>query len=445
MSDVKVLTVGGYSEVGRNMTAVVVDSEAVILDMGLYLPVIVDFEEEGGHRTTLSDKQMIQMGAIPDDNALRNLNVQVKAIALSHCHLDHIGATPWLAKHYGCPIYGTPFTMEVLQNMLYSDKMQLPNPMKRVMSGAVIKISEKISIEFIHVTHSTPQTAIIAVHTPKGAVLYTNDFKLDPHPVIGKTSDTERLREIGKEGVLGVVLDSLYSGSAMKTPSEKVAREMLKDVMLGTENSDNPMIVTCFASHIARLKSIIDFGKKQNRKIVAFGRSLQKYITAAERVGVADYSKHMEILAYSDKIHRKMSRICKEGASDYLIVCTGSQGEPRSVLSKMLNKQYPFDFGSNDTVIFSNRVIPTEPNISNRKLMEQNLQKNGVRIYRDIHVSGHAAREDIRDLLLMTNPQHVIPSHGHHPHQTPACELAKEMGFKTQGVHLSKNGNVINL
>jgi len=362
--DIKIAAVGGYSEVGKNMSAVKVENEAVILDMGFYLPVIVDFEEEGNDRSTLSAEQMMKMGAIPDDNVLASWRNQVKGIVCSHAHLDHTGAVPYMAPRYHAPVIGTPFTMEVLKNMAHSEGLELKNKYLPLNTGSMYHLSKNIKIELINVTHSTPQTAIIAVHTKKGVIVYTNDFKFDNDPVIGKKPDFDRLKQLGKENrVLAVIVDALYSGAAQKTPSERVAREMLKDVMLGTENHSNPMIVTCFASHIARLRSIIDFGHKLKRKVVILGRSMQKYAGAAEKVNIVNYRKEAEIIAGADKIKKKLVRMEKEGMHEYLIVCTGGQGEPISVLNKMLNKVYPFYFNQEDTMIFSNRIIPVEPNI----------------------------------------------------------------------------------
>jgi len=444
--DFKVAAVGGYSEVGKNMSAVKIGDEAVLLDMGFYLPVIVDFEEEGHDRSSLSPDQMKRMGAIPDDTMLNSWRNNVKAIACSHAHLDHTGAVPYLAPRYNASVIGTPFTLEVLKNMAYNEGLPLKNKYLPLNTGSIYKASKNIKIELINVTHSTPQTAIIAVHTPQGVVVYTNDFKFDNDPIIGKKPDYERLKQLGKEeNVRAVIVDSLYSGAAQKTPSEKVAREMLKDVMLGTENHNNPMIISCFASHIARLRSIIDFGQKLNRKVVILGSSMQKYASAAEKVNIVNYSKEAEIVSGADKVKKKLVKMEKEGLNDYLIICTGGQGEPNSVLSKMLNNIYPFYFNQEDTMIFSNRTIPVEPNITNRARMEEKLRKFGVRIYKDIHVSGHGSREDIRDLINMLNPQHVIPSHGHHKLTAPAAELAIEMGYNKREVHQMKNGETLTL
>ena len=442
---IKFCPVGGYNEVGKNMTAVKAGDDTVILDMGFHLPSLVKYDEAGHSRRSLSNDQMRKLGIIPDNTVINSWKSSVKAIACSHAHFDHVGAVPYLSNEYKAPILGTPFTTEFLNIMARDEDMQLNNPIKKVNTGSKYRVSKDLEIEFITTTHSVPQAAMVALHTKKGVILYTNDFKFDNHPIIGKKPDYSRLKELGEKRVLGVVVDSLYSGSHQKTPSEKIARELLRDVMLGSENQDNPMIVTCFSSNIARLKSIVEFGKKLNRKIVFLGRSLVKYTNTAKATGLIDFSKEgAEIIGYSEKIKKKFARMDKEGVEKYLVVCTGGQGEQNSVLNKMINGVYKFNFCAEDSMIFSNRTIPVSPNIENRERMEKNLEKHGVRLFKDIHVSGHASREDIRDLIKMLNPEHIIPGHGHKKIVQPMEDLALDMGFKSgKDVHMCRNGKTI--
>ena len=444
---IEICTVGGYSEVGRNMTAVKIDDEVVIFDMGLCLPKIINFEEEGGHRDNLTSQGLIKLGAIPNDNVIKKWRNEVKAIALTHCHLDHIGAVPYLARNYKkVPVIGTPYSIEVLRRMIRDDNIDMKNPLKILNPNSKLKVSKNLEIEFINMTHSTPQTVMIALHSKYGTIIYANDFKFDNNPIVGKKPNIERLKELGKENVIALIVDSLYGNSEKKTPSEKVAREMLKDVMLGTESSENLIIATTFASQIARLKSIIDFGKVLNRKIVFFGRSLAKYTEAAENIKLINFSKDVEILPYRRQIEKKLNEIEKEGRTKYLIICTGNQGEPESVLSKMADGRIHFDFLPQDHVIFSCRTIPDPLNIKNRKKLEDNLKEKKVRIFTDIHISGHAAREDLRDLIQMLNPQHIFPAHTPTEEQKAMAELAEEIGYESgKDVHLSKDGQFLEL
>ncbi|MDP2946797.1 MAG: MBL fold metallo-hydrolase, partial [Nanoarchaeota archaeon] len=258
--EIEICTVSGYTEVGKNMTAIRIDDEVIICDIGIFLPPIIGYEGED-HRH-LSADQMINLGAIPNDSVIAEWKGKVKAIVLGHCHLDHIAGIQYLAAKYRAPIIGSPFTTEVLKSILRDDDIKLPNKIRILNLNSKIKISKNITIELIEITHSTPQSCMIAIHTPKGIVLYACDFKFDSTPTMGNKADFKKLREIGKEGVLVLICESLYSMRDMKTPSEKVARELLKEVMLGVDTRGKAVFVTTFASHIARIKSTIEFAKK---------------------------------------------------------------------------------------------------------------------------------------------------------------------------------------
>ena len=438
--NIEILGVGGYNEVGKNMTVVKVGDEGVILDCGFYLPSLVDFEEGGGDRRNLTPKGLQKIGAIPDDTIINSMNCKIKAIVPSHCHLDHVGAIPYLENKYKAPIIGTPYTIEVLKTLANDEKIRLRNKLLPTKTGQIIEISKNIQIELINMTHSTLDAATIAVHTPKGVILYTNDFKLDNHPVIGKKPDYARLRKLGDQGkVLAIVMDSLYSKRKMKTPSEKVAREMLKDVMLGIDNQGHALFVTSFASHIARIKSTIEFGKKLNRKIVFMGRSLSKYTKAAENLNLVNFSQDAEILTYSRQVEKKLHIIEKQ-RDKHLIIATGNQAEPNAILTRIGDRKLPFKFIHDDNLIFSCKTIPVEPNITNRERLENQLSRRGVRLFKDIHVSGHCSIEDIRDMIGMTKPELIIPGHGGKETTKGTEELANLLGYKTgKGVKYLQN------
>ena len=184
--DIKLCPVGGYSEVGKNMTAIKAGDDAVILDMGFHLPSLVKYDESGHSRRNLSPAQMIKLGIIPDHKLINSWKSSVKAIACSHAHFDHVGAVPYLSNEFKAPILGTHFTTEFLKAVARDERLQLKNPVKQINTSSSYKVSKDMKIEFITTTHSTPQSAMIAVHTKKGVILYTNDFKFDNHPVIGK-------------------------------------------------------------------------------------------------------------------------------------------------------------------------------------------------------------------------------------------------------------------
>ncbi|MBU0536132.1 MAG: RNase J family beta-CASP ribonuclease [Nanoarchaeota archaeon] len=439
---IEICTVGGYDEVGKNCTAIKVDDEVIILDMGLHLDKYIAYTEDEDVYD-FSPKKLMEIGAVPNLDFISSWIGSTKAILSTHAHLDHIGAIPFLSNRFNAPIVTTPYAKAVLEAILADEKIDLKNEIKAVNPNSVYNVSKNITAEFINMTHSTPQTAMIAIHTKYGTIVYANDFKFDNQPVLGKKPNFKRLREIGKKGVLCLILDSIYAGSAKKTPSESVAKEMLKDVMLGTNSRGKAVVVTTFSSHLARLKSIIEFGRKMNRKIIFLGRSLNKYVKAGEKVKIVDFSKKAEIIGFRDKINKKLNSIADK-KDKYIIVCTGHQGEPKAVLSRIINNEFKFKLGSGDQVIFSCTVIPNEINQANRELMESKLRERGVRIFRDIHVSGHCAREDQRDLIEMLRPKNIIPAHVDTEKAVAMAELAKELGYSLgKSVFIMENGGIL--
>src|SRR3989344_5238889 len=238
-----IIAIGGYSEVGKNMTAVKSNNEIVIFDMGFYMPKLLDFEEGDPDPREMSPQDLIERGVLPDDNILEREKEKVKAIVVGHCHLDHIGAVAYLAERYNCPIIGTPYTIAILQTLLEERDFNFNDRVKILHFNTKFKISENLQLELLQITHSTPQTALVVLTTKEGVVVYANDFKLDNHPVLGKKPDYDRLEELGRKGVKALIVDSLKSNFEMKTPSEKVAREMLKDIIAGVRSEHNAIVV----------------------------------------------------------------------------------------------------------------------------------------------------------------------------------------------------------
>lgn len=439
---VEIRAIGGYGEVGKNMTAVRVDDEVIICDMGLHMPNYIKYtEEEGEDVVKINPEDLIKVKAVPNPNLIDDWKDMVKAIIPTHAHLDHVGAIPYLADRFDAPVICTPYTGAVLRAILKDEKIKIRNEIRILNPNASLKISDKITIEFINVTHSTPQTVMVAIHTKHGVILYATDFKFDNNPTIGKKPNYEALEAIGKKGVLVALVDSLYAPEDGKSPSELVAKELLRDVLLGVDSRGKAVIVSTFSSHIARLKSIIEFGNKLHRKIVFLGRSLAKYIDAAAEVNIAHLEKEGEICRFARQVARKLKEIEKKGPEKYLIIATGNQGEPKSVLSKMTTGVLPFNFENEDHVVFSCKIIPTPINRAYREILEGNLKSKGVRIFKDVHVSGHCYKEDMRDLIKYTKPEHIIPIHSEKRCMDAFTALGLEMGYKEgKTVHQLLNG-----
>lgn len=442
----RIYTVGGYNEVGKNMTVVETGEDAFIFDCGLFLPPIVELEEA---ERIYTEKRLRAIGAVPDDSILpHHVKNKVRAIIPSHAHLDHIGAIPWLGYRYKAEVIGTPFTIEVLKGEYRDEDAPLRNRFRTIVPNSSCTIqgkSGKYQLELINITHSTLQTSMVALHTKEGVFLYSNDFKFDNSPIVGLKPNYDALKRIAKKGVKAMVVDSLYSGDDRKTASEKVARSLLEDVMLTTTNDKAGIVVTTFSSHVARLKSIVDFGKQLNRQVVFVGRSLNKYVTAAKNVNLCPFQKDIRIASFRRQAEHALAQINKN-RSRYVVVCTGHQGEPHSILDRLSKAELPLRLNAEDHVIFSSSIIPTEVNKQNREALEKNLRRKNVRIFNNVHVSGHAGREDLRDFVNMMNAQHVIPAHGDHAKCIPMVELCKELGyFPNKTVHLMSDGKALNV
>ncbi len=446
----EICTIGGYEEVGKNMTAVRVGDDVIIFDSGIYLPPLIELQEQE-NQISYSEKQLRNIKALPDDFVLDKLGWRdkVRAIIIGHAHLDHVGGLPYIAGRYpNAEIIATNFTMNVFNSILEDEKIRLRNK-KRIIkpnSTHFIKGEKKdLKIEFIHTTHSTIQCVFIAWHSEEGIFFYALDFKFDNHPVIGDPPDYKRLKELGKQGVKCLVLDALYSDTERRTASERIARNLVQDAISNVRDKRSALFITTFSSHIARLKSIVEFGRKTNRKIVFLGRSLNKYIAAALKAGQCPFINNIQLIKYRRQIDSLLKKVNKE-RGNYLIVCTGHQGEPGSILERIANKETPFIFKPGDNVIFSSSIIPVQVNINARAKLDKKLKSYKVRIQSDVHVSGHGGREDLRDLIEMLTPEHIVPAHGSLKQEAPLIDLAGELGYKFQeNAHLSSNGKLIKL
>ena len=437
---IEIMPVGGYREVGKNCTALKIDNEVIIIDMGLHLQNYISYTQDDD-APDLSLKKLTEIQAVPDISHIEHWIPMVKAICISHAHLDHVGAVPFLAAKFKCAIHGAPFTIEVLKALIEDKQQNIPNKLVSHELNTIFKVSDNIKIEFISVTHSVVHAALIAVHTKYGIIVYANDFKLDNQPTLGLKSNVGRMKEL--KNVRALIIDSLYAHKPIKTPSESVAKELLREVMISTNSDGKAIIVSTFSSHLARMKSIIEFSRQLNRKVVFLGRSLDKYIMAGERCGVIHFSQEGKIIKYRHQVQTFLKN-CKH-PEDYVFVVTGHQGEPKSVLARMIFQGY-FKFKREDIMIFSCTIIPGEDNIRNREKMESELRHKKVRIFRDIHVSGHGAREDQRDLINLIKPEILLPSHSEIKVTEQFLELAEEMGYReNKNLFVLKNYHKLDL
>jgi len=447
----EVCTIGGFEQVGKNMTAVKVKDDVIIFDAGIYLPAIIEIQEEETHEYIYNEKDLRRIGALPDDLVLDRYGWtnKVRAIVIGHAHLDHLGALPYLAHRYPqAEIIATPFTMAVLDEILKDENIVLKNRRRIIKEDSTYVLngaSGPIKMEFIHTTHSTLQCVFVAMHTSEGTFFYALDFKLDNYPVIGDPPRYNKLRELGRKGIGVLVVDALYSGKERKTPSERIARNLVEDAISSVRDRNAAFIITTFSSHISRLKSIVDFGKKTGRQIIFIGRSLNKYVNAAIKVGQCPFKNEVTMIKFRKQVDSILKKVEKERGK-YLIVCTGHQAEHGSILDRIVKDETPLKLREGDNMIFCSSVIPDPVNINARDRMDKRLRKKGVRIQTDVHVSGHGGREDMRDLINILKPKHIIPAHGTLQQETPLIELVGELGYRFGDTsHLSPNGKILKL
>jgi len=442
--DISIVAVGGYDEVGRNMTAIRCGKDIVIMDMGVRLDRVQIHEDVAIEKMHSLD--LIKMGAIPDDTIMSEVEGEVRAIVCTHGHMDHIGAIAKLAHRYGAPIIGTPFTIELISQQIASErKFGTTNKLITLNAGETMQIAPSIELEFIRVQHSIIDCVFAVLHTLDGAIVYANDFKLDRTPTLGEKPDFRRLKRLHNDGVVAMIVESTNVQRCGKTPSEQIARDLVRDVLLGTEESETGVLVTTFSSHIARIKTIVEAAEKMGRRPILLGRSMEKYAGSAERMKYVDFPKSLGIFGDRKSVDRMFKKIM-EKKDKYLPIVTGHQGESGAVLSRIANGLTPYTIEEGDKIIFSANVIPTPTNVSNRYTVETKLRMKGARLYDNVHVSGHASREDHWELLRMINPEHVIPAHGDLSMTSAYAELAEDVGYKLgDTVHLVRNGQEIYL
>ena len=412
---------GGSGEIGMNMNLFAYGNPEnrkwIIVDVG------VTFADD-----TIPGVDLIY----PDPGFIVDKKNDLLGLVLTHAHEDHIGAIAHIWPKLICNIYATPFTSVLIQEKFREKKIDLGNKLKIVELNGNIKLGP-FNIEFVTLTHSILEPNGLSIETPAGTVLHTGDWKIDPNPLIGNSIDEKKLKKIGNKGVLAMICDSTNVFSPGRAGSELDVRDSLLKIM---ENRTKRIIVTSFASNVARMESIFYCAKKTGRQISLVGRSMHRIYKAARQCG---YLKGLvEPLDTRDakKIERKK----------IIYLCTGSQGEPNGAMTRISKYIHPdVIIESDDTVIFSSKIIPG----NEKKLykLHNQLVKNGVDVVSEenefVHVSGHPNREDLKDMYKWVMPKSVIPVHGEHRHMIEHINFAKEMQvpFPVQ----VENGDIVQL
>lgn len=426
--------VGGYDGVGRNMTMVKVDGANLALDCGVKLDsYLLYYGNTDAEFEKIPTEDLLRIGAIPNVP-----NVPIDAFLISHGHLDHIGALQRFIGSHPAQIFATSYASGLIRNRLTRD--YLPR-VSEVPYGQDIRITQDLSAEFVEVTHSIPQASIIDIQSSEGDIVYACDFKFDDYSRIAKTN-YKRLKSIAKQGVKALVVESLSVGTPGKSESEKIARAKISDTMGFASENGGLIVATTFSTHLERLQELVKTADKLGRKIIIAGNSYVPNCKLGEQMKLLDLPDGTKVSG--KKLDNVFSKINNKNRSEYFVIATGHQGEPGSVLSRMVDGKFNFSLERDDSVIFSSRVIPTDVNVANRNQMIDKLVNLGVRVYDNAHVSGHAFSEEHRKLIRMLNPENIIPAHGSIKMVGDYFELAEEEGYRANtDIHLMRDGDSI--
>ena len=396
---------GGSGEIGMNMNLYAFGNEEnrkwIVVDMGV----------------TFADDSIPGIDLIfPDPSFLIDKKKDLLGIVLTHAHEDHIGAIAHIWPQLNCNIYATPFTAVLVQEKFKEKKIDISGKMKIVQLNSSLKLGP-FDIDFVALTHSILEPNGLSINTPLGTVLHTGDWKIDPNPLIGNNIDKQKLIEIGKKGVIAMICDStnvLYPGRA---GSESDVRDSLLNII---EKQKKKIIITSFASNVARMETVFYCAKKTNRKICLVGRSMLRIYKAAKQCGYLGNLLEPIDVKDSNKIPRE----------EIIFLCTGSQGEPMGAMNRVINDTHPDVYiEAGDTIIFSSKMIPG----NEKKLYKlQNLiTKKDINLITEenafVHVSGHPNRDDLKDMYSWIKPNCVIPVHGEHRHMKEHISFSKEM------------------
>ncbi len=415
------LPLGGAGEIGMNLNLYGLGAPGketwVMVDLGV----------------TFGDSQMPGVDVIlPDPEFITERRDQLAGLVLTHAHEDHLGAVPYLWERLQCPIYATPFTISILKRKLgetdFADRVEIIE----VPLGGRFEVGP-FDMELITLTHSIPEPNAIAIRTAFGTILHTGDWKFDPDPVVGPTADEDALRRLGDEGVLALVCDS----TNVFTPGESGSEADLLESLTGLIGKcRNRVAVACFASNVARLETIARAAQANGRDVVLAGRSLVRIDGAARENGyLADVAA---FIGEEDSGHIPDDKV--------VIVCTGSQGEPRAALWRIANDEHPnVTLSDGDTVIFSSRIIPGNEAAIGR--LHNQLVRNGIEVITTqnhfVHVSGHPARDELARMYQLARPKIAVPVHGEVRHLKEHAKLAREC--QVADAIVAENGAMVRL
>lgn len=414
----KIIPLGGVGEIGKNITAIEYGKDLVLIDCGLIFP---DEEQLG-----------IDL-VIPDMTYLERNSDRIRGILVTHGHEDHIGAIPFALKLFDVPVYGTKLTLGLIKHKL--DEHNIKNAqLNCVEAGDTVKLG-CFKVEFIKTSHSIAGAVAIALTSPIGTIIHTGDFKLDYTPIDGEPMDLARFAWFGSQGVLALMSDSTNVERPGYTQSEK---EIGKTFEHYFDKAKGRIIVASFASNIYRIQQVADVAVMRNRVICFQGRSM---------VTIARMAMNMGYLHIPESSIVDVDRLKDYPDERVCVITTGSQGEPMSGLFRMANASHRLNVGEGDTVIISASAIPgNEKGVA--RVINQLFKRGAKVVYdslADVHVSGHARREELRLMLALVKPKYFVPVHGEPRHLYQHADLAEEMGVKPENTFVMSAGDVLEI
>jgi ribonuclease J len=413
----RIVALGGISEIGRNMTVYEMNGKLLIVDCGVLFP---------------EDNQPGIDLILPDFSYIRDRLDDVVGIFLTHGHEDHIGAVPYLLRERGdIPIYGSPLTIALIAAKCKEHRV---SPLTREVREEMREDVGPFELEFVAVNHSIPDALAVAIHTKAGTVLHTGDFKMDQLPLDGRITDLRTFARLGEEGVDLFLVDSTNADLPGFTPSEREIMPALNRVIASTKRR---VIVASFSSHVHRVQQVIDTAALHNRRVAFIGRSMIRNMKIAQDMGYLNVPSGIlfdarELDNYDDRV---------------VLICTGSQGEPMAALSRMANGDHQIRVGDGDTVILASSLIPGNENSVFRVINE--LTRFGAKVVHKanamVHVSGHAAAGELLYCYNIVKPKYVMPVHGEWRHLKANAEIAIESGVPRENAFIIENGIVVDL
>ena len=417
----KIISLGGLAEIGKNITVFEYGDDIVIVDAGLAFP----------------DDDMLGIDlVIPDFSYLVANAHKIRGLLITHGHEDHIGAVPYLLSKIDIPVYGTKLSLGIIEGKLDENPPPFLPRLYTVEASDVINLGV-FKAEFIHVNHSIADACAIYLKTPAGNIYHSGDFKLDVSHIDGKMMDLTRIGEIGREGISMLLCESTNAERAGFTPSERTVGGSLDRIFMQSEGKR--LIIATFSSNVHRVQQIINASAKYGRHVAVLGRSMTNVLGAAVELG------YMEL---PDNVLIDISDIKKYPPGELTLITTGSQGEPMSALYRIAFSEHDrVKLSPNDIVVLSSSAIP-----GNEKLVGKivnALIRNGVKVVNDsiedVHVSGHACREEIKLLMALLKPKYFMPIHGEYRHLYANKEIAEYMGIPSSNIFISDIGKVIEL